>query len=280
MTFDDIVFYENEKHANTTVLNIREQTHIKRSGEHFDVRLSSIPIVLNGQRRILVIGTDVTEKNLYEERLAKAAIKAQEEERYEIGSELHDNVGQLLMSSLIFLGGLKKRLPAEAHLPFEEAKHCITKASREIRNLSHRLAPAFFDELTLHDAFDHLLSSFNHDQRYSISLHFDDRAKHFPFNRNLQLNLFRILQEQLKNIFKHAHAATIKVSIDIRSESILELRISDDGVGFDYDASRSGIGIANMQKRVRLFKGTLFVHSSAGEGCEILVRIPLAQTNG
>jgi PAS domain S-box-containing protein len=279
MSFDDIVFQESKKDITKTVLHTSEQTHIKRSGEHFHVRLSSIPIISNGERRILVIGTDVTEKNLYEERLAKAAIKAQEEERYEIGSELHDDVGQLLMSSLIFLGGLKKKLPAEAHAQFEETKLYITKASREIRNISHRLAPTFFDALTLHDAFDHLLASFNNDQHYKISLQFDDTVKHFPINPDLQLNLFRILQEQLKNIFKHATATEITVSLSVTYENVLELKIADNGVGFDFEPGKSGIGIANMQKRARSFNGNLSIHSSPGKGCEILVQIPLAQAN-
>lgn len=278
MSFDDIVFSENEAYSKE-LLFIREQTHIKRSGEQFDVRLSSIPIVLNGQRRILVIGIDITEKNLYEQRLAKAAIRAQEEERFEIGSELHDDVGQLLMTSLIFLGGLKKVLPPDAHPQFEETKLHITKASREIRNLSHRLAPTFFDNLTLHEAFDQLLTSFNNDGRYEVFLNFNNDVKQLPVARDLQLNLFRILQEQLKNIFKHAKATKIKVSVEIAPDNMLELKIRDNGVGFEVNIGKGGIGLTNMQRRVRLFRGTFAIHSSVGNGCEILVHIPIMQGN-
>jgi PAS domain S-box-containing protein len=274
MTYNDIVFHENEAEISRDVLNQLEQTHTRRSGEQFDVRLSSIPVILNGRKSILVIGIDVTEKNLYEQRLLQASIRTQEEERYEIGSELHDDVGQLLMSSLIFLGGLKKLLPGDSLEKFEETKLYITKAAREIRNLSHRLAPTFLDNTTLKEAFDHLLASFN-DGRYQISLQFTDAAKHFPLNKDLQLNLFRILQEQLKNIHKHADATKIEVTIDINSANVLQLSVYDNGVGFDTARNRGGIGMANMHRRVKLFNGNLGMHSVIGSGSRLVVQIPL-----
>lgn len=77
--------------------------HVKKSGEIIEVETSSIPVMINGKKQLMMIAIDITEKSRYEQKLTRAAIKAQEEERYEIGGELHDNVCQILATSMIFL---------------------------------------------------------------------------------------------------------------------------------------------------------------------------------
>jgi PAS domain S-box-containing protein len=291
--------YSEEEFAGMTIMNISPQNdetaigkvsakanqvvsfssngfrHIKKSGEMIDMETSSIPVILNGEKQILGIAIDVTEKNLYEQKLTRAAIKAQEDERYEIGGELHDNVCQILAASLMFLGMTKVYLSPEALEVFDKTNEYIILATEEIRNLSHRLAPAFFDESTLEDAFKNLLISFNAGKKYDISLDFDDPARRHPLNRDLQLNLYRILQEQLRNILKHANATGIIVEVSINSNK-LRMKIADNGVGFDVGDNKGGIGFANMNRRVQLFAGNFTVHSAAGMGCEILVEIPLS----
>ncbi len=253
---------------------IRGNRHMKKSGELMDIEVSSIPLISNGEKKILMIAIDVTEKNLYEQKLTKAAIKAQEDERYEIGGELHDNVCQILATSQIYLGMIKRSLPAESDELFERTLKYIIMASDEIRNLSHRLAPAFFDDATLSDAFNHLLTSFNTENKYEITLNFDKRSKDYALNRDLQLNLYRILQEQLRNISKHAKATKIKVAITINN-NILQMLIEDNGVGFDMKTGKGGIGLANMNRRVQLFSGNFVIDSSVGNGCEIIVEVPI-----
>jgi PAS domain S-box-containing protein len=290
--------YSDQEFADMTIMNIISQTddtnvkqmltqkeedniffvtshkHIKKSGEIIDVETSSIPVILNGKEQILVIAIDVTEKNRYEQKLTRAAIKAQEEERYEIGGELHDNVCQVLAGSLIYLGMLKKGLSPGSTDFFDKTHQFITLAANEIRSLSHRLAPAFFDDATLEYAFDNLLKDFNVEKKYRVSLHFDNAFKNHHFNREMELSLYRILQEQLRNIFKHAHATSIEVGLVI-SNGMLQMRINDNGVGFDALGSKGGIGLANMNRRVQLFSGKLAINSVAGNGCEVLVSIPL-----
>ncbi|GAB2806800.1 hypothetical protein GCM10027043_02120 [Ferruginibacter profundus] len=254
------------------------QRHVKKSGELMDVEISSIPVVLNGEKKILLIAIDVTEKNEYERKLTRASIKAQEEERYEIGGELHDNVCQILATSLIFLGLMKKSIPPGINEFFEQTHEYITLASNEIRNLSHRLAPAFFDNATLEDAFKHLLKSFNAEKKYKISLYFNEAAKTYTMDRDLQLNLYRILQEQLRNILKHAKALNIEVEVTI-NDNMLQMKITDDGIGFDSKAGKAGIGLANMNRRVQLFSGSFVIHSAVGNGCEVIVDIPLLKAD-
>jgi len=251
--------------------------HCKKSGEIIEVEIYSTPIVINNKKYRSVIAIDVTEKKSFDRAITKAIIKTQEDERYEIGGELHDNVCQILATSRITLGMLKGSLPP-ASLPwFEQSEKNIVLALDEIRNLSHRLAPAFFDETTLEEAFKKLFSTFNIAAKYQILLKFDDAVKELPIGLEIELNLYRIIQEQLRNILKHAGATFIKVEVMVK-DNILHMKVTDNGVGFDAQKVKKGIGIANMRRRTELFSGNFEIESSVGCGCTITVDIPLANS--
>ena len=248
--------------------------HTKKSGEIIEVEVFSSPIVINQKKLTSVIAIDVTQKTLYEHKITRAIIKTQEDERYDIGSELHDNVCQILATSQITLGMIKESLTPEGMPWFNQCQDYIRLASDEIRNLSHRLAPAFFDDTTLDEAFTRLFDNFNVAKKYTMWMHFDKEAKLYPIKRDIQLNLYRILQEQLRNILKYAKAKRIEVEVLIRNGK-LYMTINDDGIGFDVDTVKGGIGIANMKRRTELFSGKLEIISSPGKGCKIIVEIPL-----
>jgi len=248
--------------------------HRKKSGEIIEVEIYSNPIVVNNRKYRSVIAIDVTEKKSFDHAITKAIIKTQEDERYEIGGELHDNVCQILVSSRITLGMLKDSLPPSSMLWFDQSEKNIVLALDEIRNLSHRLAPAFFDETTLEEAFKKLFSTFNIAAKYEIFLQFDEAVKKTPISLEIELNLYRILQEQLRNILNHARATSIAVSVTVIDE-ILHMKVTDNGVGFDAKKVKNGIGLANMRRRAELFSGNFEIASLVGDGCTITVDIPL-----
>lgn len=252
--------------------------HKKKSGEIIEVEIFSTPIKINGHNYRSVIAIDITEKNLYEHKIIKAIIRTQEDERYEIGGELHDNVCQILAVSQLNLGMLKDSLAPSGMEMYYHCKKNISLALNEIRNLSHRLAPVVFDESTLEDAFKRLFSSFNIDDKYTITLYFDPQVVKYAINPEIQLNLFRILQEQLRNILKYANASFIEVDVIIHND-FLTMKISDNGVGFVVTNFKNGIGLANMKRRAELFSGKFEVISSPGQGCVIIIDIPLLEAN-
>ena len=286
MTFMDIKQEEDistsKEHTRTrnSENGIFEKTsrHYKKSGEIIEVEIYSTPIIINDKSFKSVIAIDVTAKNLYEHTIMKAIIKTQEDERYEIGGELHDNVCQILATSLIFLRMLKKSLAPSKMQLFNQCRENIILATEEIRNLSHRLAPAFFDNSTMEEAFKRLLDTFNIEEQLEILLSFNDSVKKYPLSLEIQLNLYRILQEQLKNILKYAKATLIEVDVDINNNN-LKMRISDNGIGFKVDTGKRGIGLANMKRRAELFSGKFEIESSPGNGCIIVINIPLQETN-
>ncbi|MEO7048603.1 MAG: response regulator [Ferruginibacter sp.] len=248
--------------------------HLKKSGEILEMDIYRNPITLNDTVYSFIIAIDVTEKTLFDHNITKAIIKTQEDERYEIGGELHDNVCQLLSTSLMSLSMMKNSLPASAITWYDRSREYIMLATEEIRNLSHQLAPAFFEGVTLEDSFKMLLKSFNIDQKFKIQLFFNNLAKEYIIPTDLHLNLYRILQEQLRNIFKYAKASDITVDVIVVGDN-LKMKIADNGVGFDTSVRKEGIGLANMKRRSELFFGNLEIISSPGNGCEIIIDVPI-----
>ena len=252
--------------------------HLTKKGDVISVEVYSTRIIINERPCRSVIAVDVTERNEYEHKITKAIIKTQEEERYEIGSELHDNVCQILATSMISLSMIKKYIEPPAEQWYINTKQYINMASDEIRNLSHRLAPAFFDDSSFEVAIEVLLNSFNATDEYEILMQFDNKVNEIELGLELQLNLYRIVQEQLRNIMKYAKATKITLDFYI-TDDILTLKLADNGVGFITDKAKSGIGIANMKRRTELFSGTFSIDSILGNGCIITVNIPMSANN-
>lgn len=283
MTLFDIVPMESREavmqHVKTQP-RILNQTYrgdfrnFKKSGEVINVETYSTPLIINDHPLTLVIAIDVTEKILHEHEITKAIIKAQENERYEIGGELHDNICQILAATLLNLSMIKKTNTGIAHSLMDQTCGYIMLASDEIRNLSHRLAPAFFNDSTLEQAITALFNTFKIDQSYKIELIIDPELEKLSIDLDLQLNLYRIIQEALKNILKYAQAKKIRVGIFVNTQSLV-MEIIDDGEGFDVNQHKPGIGLANMKRRAELFSGVFDIKSTKNNGCEITVTIPI-----
>lgn len=252
--------------------------HHKKSGELIEVEIYSTPIIINDKNLRSVIAIDVTEKKQYEHKIIKAIIKTQEDERYEIGGELHDNVCQILAASQMNLGMLKKSLAPSNMQLFDQCRQNISLATDEIRNLSHRLAPVFFEESTMEEAFRRLFNTFNAEKKIEMLLHFGETVKKYPISLEIQLNLYRIMQEQFRNIQKYANASLIEVDVIIYKNR-LKMKIADNGIGFNVGTAKEGIGLANMKRRAELFSGKFEIETSPGKGCSIIIDIPLSQTN-
>jgi PAS domain S-box-containing protein len=257
-----------------TLLNFR------KDGSEFWVNINISPVAdeTGWYTHWVAIQRDITEKVLEEQNLTKAIIKAQENERYEIGGELHDNVCQILTSSQLSLKMLKKVLGPKELIWYEKGTEAITLASREIRNLSHRLAPSFFNDTTLELAITTLVQTFNIEEKYQIHILFDDKFKAQPTKQEFQINLYRIVQEQLKNIFKYAEASVIEIVGTVKNGK-LKMEIIDNGLGFDTTQNYTGIGMANMKRRTELFLGKFEVISTVGKGCKIIIEVPIEEVN-
>jgi len=283
MSVLDLVYTDDvamAKHMAEEVLMDTSNSHAellrfrKKSGEMVYVELYGTSINLEGKYLRSVIAIDITEKLLFEKKMTRAIIKTQEDERYEIGSELHDNVCQILASSQMYMSMLEPELQQETVSLLEQAKGNTGLAIREIRNLSHRLAPAFFDESSLEESMERLISDFSIGDEMQIDCVVSEQVHALELGHDLQLNLYRILQEQLRNIQKYASASKVDICVDLEHD-FLNMQISDNGIGFDMLRVKRGIGVANMKRRAELFGGKAVIISEPGKGCQVLVTIPL-----
>lgn len=249
--------------------------HITKSGQIIDVEVRGVPFEYEGRPARLITILDVTERNQTENRISKAILDTQEQERFQISAELHDNVNQILTGAVFTLGLLKKNaLSANQKEAITSAHQYIRLAIEAIRKISHRLAPPSFNLVDFEDSIKILLNGINHNNKYVIE-YVCNLPKDRKLAEDLLLNLYRILQEQLNNIQKYADATHIKVRLHTNGKNV-ELYIADNGKGFDMEKVGNGIGLGNMQRRAALFSGYFQISSSPGNGCSVKVSIRIS----
>jgi len=203
--------------------------------------------------------------------ITKAVIKAQENERSLIGLELHDNINQVLTTVKLHnemvlegVGDPKIILPRT----MKYLQDCIN----EIRSLSKRLSAPTLGKISLEESVTDLIASVNATSKIKIT-HQICGFKSQVLKKELHLGLYRILQEQLHNILKHADASEVCVNLEKNKDSI-RLLVSDNGKGFAVKNSKSGIGLVNMQTRAESLNGTFELESFPGGGCKVKVTLP------
>jgi len=204
--------------------------------------------------------------------ITSAIIRAQETERSQIALELHDNVNQLLTTVKLynetFLAGAvqDKELLVKSNQYIQE---CIT----EIRNISKRLSMPTLGQISLQDSITELVDSINTMGSLTVEYCLEDTNPEL-ISEDLHLAIYRIIQESLNNILKYARAQKVFIKVKNCPESLI-LTIGDDGVGFDVNARRSGIGITNMKTRAEQLNASFSIESAPGKGCKIQICFPI-----
>jgi PAS domain S-box-containing protein len=212
------------------------------------------------------------EKMAHQRQLVQATIDGQEKERLEIGKELHDNIGQQLTTIKLFLDMAKNTADTKTLDMVNMALRSMADVINEVRSMSRSLVPPTMKDLGLIDSINDLIESIRSTQSLSIELdYYEFDEDQLPENKKLAL--FRITQEQLNNVIKHAKATHVSIMIRLTLGNIL-LQIKDNGVGFDVKKVRRGLGLTNISNRAELFGGNVLFTSSPGEGCEINVCLP------
>ena len=241
-------------------------------------------IVYKNGEAIKMIGSlrDITELKILESKLIKEKVKqrkkiirakvlAQEKERIYLGNELHDNVNQLLVASKLFLEIIKTGDKKSAEMKDNVSQYLGT-ACNEIRNLSHGLVIANFDQSGLVGSFKKMLDDLTLSGTFEIAFKHDEKIE--TLNKSKKITLLRILQEQIKNIIKHSQATKIDIELTVVNNKV-QLSIRDNGIGFDTRTLHRGIGLSNIFDRVKLYNGNAELNTSTGMGCELKVTMPV-----
>ncbi|MGZ8515804.1 MAG: PAS domain-containing protein [Chitinophagaceae bacterium] len=205
--------------------------------------------------------------------ISETVIRVQEKERTRIGHELHDNVNQILSTVKLFFDGIKPSGTEQKQLK-EKSIEYLLLAIEEIRKLSKELVTPQLKKETLAENISTIITDIQMAGALKISFVHDVNDGFLSPGK--KITLFRIIQEQIKNIIKHSEATTTRISIQTTGEYV-KLEIRDNGKGFDPHQTRQGIGLANIHERTKFYNGTVDIQASPGNGCSLNVVIPLKE---
>ncbi len=206
-------------------------------------------------------------------------IASQEAERKRIAAELHDSMGQnLLLIKNLAQMSLRSQSPEHAHEQLATISHLAEQCIAEARQISRDLRPYQLDHLGLKRALEAMLEHTTQASDVQFTSKFEPVDD--LFSSDAAMNLYRIVQESLNNILKHARARHVGIQLE-RDIHEVQLRIEDDGIGFDLEKVREkkGLGLKNITERVRMLGGKLDIVSLPGQGTRIEVLIPLKMTD-
>jgi signal transduction histidine kinase len=250
------------------------------------VSVSIAPLQLEGSADVIgVIGvvTDISERERAEElrnRLIQQAVTAQEEERRRIARELHDEAGQSLTALLVGLRTIEEsRTVTEAAELAQRLRGIAAQTLDEVGRLSRGLHPSVLDEVGLPTAVTRHAREFADLHAVAVDVRIEGLETE-PLPPALQATVYRILQEALTNVAKHAGARSVSVRL-VRHEATVELRVQDDGAGFDPATSADAaagdrhLGLQVMRERAALLGGSVKVESRPGAGTTITVHFPM-----
>ncbi|MFN8456543.1 MAG: sensor histidine kinase, partial [Anaerolineae bacterium] len=237
-------------------------------------------------RNVIIMYEDITEQQWATEdlqRLSLELMKAQETERKHVSQELHDELGQALTAMRINFDMLQKELPADSAAAgrerLAEISMLVDETLAHVRELSHTLRPTMLDEMGLVPTLRWYIGRYA--QRLGIQVEFEVTDLEDRLAAEIETTLYRIVQEALTNIARHAQAHRVQLHL-AGQESRVSALIEDDGLGFDVQTkmaagiARSGMGLFGMYERVALWGGNFTIQSHPGQGTRLLVELPLS----
>lgn len=256
-----------------------ETTNQRRDGTPFPVRISATPDQLGGANRMIIIAQDITT-----EMRRRSEAEAIAEDRRRIAREMHDSLAQTLVG-LRFRTRLWQRMlksdPAQLHPELDEMRDVLESSIAEVRRSIFALRPLNLDELGFFPALRRFTEDFGVQYRLPVHLQIVGREERLP--TYLELNLFRVVQESLNNVAKHARASAVWLRVDLSGPAELVVSICDDGRGFEpatmaERVQQGHLGLKQMRERVEGTGGVLLIYSQPGQGSRLEITMPLLPT--
>ncbi len=238
-----------------------------------DIGVQISEIVANAWLRL-----KLAEKELSRQALLESLVEAQEEERGRLARELHDGSGQMLTSLLVRIKTLERKAESvEVREGLSSMLDIVAETIDQLRDLSYRLRPAALEEFGLPVALKTLVDDIADEAGLTINCHLDLNGVTLP--SGVEVTLYRIAQECLTNIIRHAQANNVVINLEQSGDSLC-MRVEDDGIGFSPHqitavSGQRHLGIVSMYERAAIVGGKLDVFSAPGQGTTILVNIPI-----
>jgi len=212
----------------------------------------------------------------YQQEILQTQLEIQNQTLQHVGGELHDNIGQLLSVARLQLNILETEESPKTE-QIVEVNGVIEKTIHELRALSKSLDSSFVQDFGLVESLSHELQRIRNTRKYQTEIAVEGEA--YRLEGQKEIVLFRVVQEILQNILKHAGAKQIQVSL-LYTPAQFSLTVQDDGQGFDYEAvlsremSQSGAGLRNIQRRTEMLGGTCIFNSTQDQGTSVHIKLP------
>ena len=202
---------------------------------------------------------------------ARRALMIQEDERRRIARELHDEVGQTLTGVMLQVEGLAPAIPENLHEQLDELRETARRGTEDVRRIASRLRPEALEDLGLQSALAALASAFGEQARVRVSRRLEPAL---TLSGEQELVVYRVAQEALTNIARHAGAKHVELRLQRQGSDTL-LTVRDDGCGISIQTLSSSHGIRGMRERAMLIAAPLTIGTPPGGGTEVELRIPL-----
>lgn len=277
-----------EEIMRTGVCTPFEKEYIAKDGRRVPILLGGASLSEDARHRGVCFVLDISGQRQaqaalaeYSQRLqslSQRLLETQETERRHIARELHDEIGQVLTAIGIDLRGAQASVSAELRAPLQEGVELVDRAIQQVRDLSLDLRPSLLDDLGLEAALRWYCDRSARRAGMALELTSEIGGERLP--PAVETACFRIVQEAVTNVLRHAHAHRVAVTV-ARTPTHVELTVADDGAGFDVAAASAAahggrsFGLAGMEERARLLGGSLTIVASAG-GTEVRAAVPLA----
>ena len=262
----EIIFEHSKSDATLTRLhNLEHKLDEEITAKESSLSASLIQLKLFDKER-------KSETKLKAIQIANAISEAKQLERSDLGKELHDNVNQLLAASRIYMDLAIRNTENRKDNISRSSEYTLT-AIEEIRKLAKGLVNVAIKNVGLCVAIKKMTHDLMQVCPIKIICKMDD-ALHTRISEKLELDIFRIVQEQLNNIIKHAKASRVTIDLSQNEDNIV-LSIADNGIGFDVTKNADGIGIINIKSRAAFYKGKADIISKSGKGCVLTATFPI-----
>lgn len=230
------------------------------------------------ERQVRAQHTDAVDMQHGLQRLSAELIRVREQERRTLARELHDEIGQLLTAAKFELAVAQSAITEQGGGAdvLDDVRPIVERALQAVRDLSHMLHPAVLDDLGLSAAVDLYIKEFRR-RHPAIAVELSETGMERRLPRPIETAAYRIVQEALTNVAKHAGATTCRVSL-VRLAHGLVVVVGDDGAGFETDATAGamGLGLLSMRERAAQLGGSMVVESAAGQGTRVVAELPVS----
>ncbi len=215
------------------------------------------------------------ELNQKQYEVKRALLLGEEQERKRIATELHDGMGSMLSTLKLNAESIElddKNLSDKELLAYKNIIDLIDKACIELRNISHNMLPTGMEQFGLIQSLQSIIKKINNSGKTIFNL--DTYNLSERFNRELELSLYRVTLELINNIIKHSNAKNATIQL-IKNEDNITLMVVDDGIGFDINSIKEGMGLQNIKSRVDVFNGKLTIDTQPERGSTFIIEIPI-----